>query len=181
MLASDSTLEEVEWWGVDEGNDFALRIFEIIGGVPQDVPIADVDLGVVVGVPQMIGFGEHLFYSAPLPNIELDAGDYLLSIVEKTPGNDWFWSASCEDGCEDHSFRRADDTDSWDIGNWDFAFRLLGTEDDEMVEICHCPGWWPSHCRTLELSPCAATAHIKFHPHDTLGACAPGGWPPACY
>lgn len=173
-LASSSLLHSLEWWGVHGGEKFSVRIFEVVAGVPDDTPLLDIDLGLVPGTPEIFPSGEHLFYQADLPSIPLGASEYLLSIVEKTPGDEtrWFWSASCEDGCEGDSFRRSDDLDSWSVGNFDMAFRLIGTTVGK-TEICHCPPGRPDRCRTLSVGSGAATAHLNNHGHDSLGACTP--------
>ncbi|MCP3902970.1 MAG: hypothetical protein GY715_04975 [Planctomycetes bacterium] len=125
-LAADSIVQSVEWWGTGSGNDFAVRIFALAGGIPVTVPIADVPVGVIAGTPQPFPGGKLLYYSATLPDIELPVGEYALSIVDRPATDNWFWAASCEDGCEGGSFRRDSESAAWNTGNWEMSFRLLG-------------------------------------------------------
>lgn len=122
-LASNATVSHLQWWGSGAGNTFELRIFAN-PGTPSNTPLHTVALGSVAGSTVNFG-GQDIFeYNADFTTIDLDAGDYLLSIVETSAGDNWFWSASCEDGCEGESWRRADDAGTWDTGNWQFAFVL---------------------------------------------------------
>jgi len=124
VLTGDETAGHLQWWGSGAGSAFELRIFASELGTPDDTPLHTIDLGTVVGSTVNFG-GQDIFeYNAGFSPIVLGNGDYLLSIVETTPGNDWFWSASCEDGCEGESWRRDDDAGSWESGNWQFAFVL---------------------------------------------------------
>lgn len=124
-LAQPAVLQQVEWWGEQGGNDFAIRIFELTGGIPVATPIADVS-ATVVGTPEDF-FGQmYLHYVATLPDRALAAGDYALSIVGTNPSY-WFWAASCEDGCEGQSWRRETDGQAWAAGNFTFAYLLHGS------------------------------------------------------
>lgn len=123
-LAGSATVGQIQWWGSGDGDTFEMRIFSVELGNPSNTPLHTVGLGTVAGTPTGFGGGDILEYNAGFADINLGPGDYLLSIVETTPGNDWFWSASCEDGCEGESWRRGTDVDAWATGNWQFAFVL---------------------------------------------------------
>jgi len=125
-LAEDSVIQGVEWWGTGPGNDFSVRIFETTGGIPSATPIADVAVGVIRGTPWGSPDGTVLFYTVTLPDTALPAGDYALSIVDRPVSDNWFWAASCEDGCEGGSFRRVAEGQDWNVGNWEMSFRLIG-------------------------------------------------------
>ena len=125
-LEKPAKLKDIEWWGDGEGENFRMRIFEVADGIPAPKPLHDIDLGAVAGTPDTSFGSEQLFYTAKLSNISLDAGDYLLSIVDYTETQPWYWSVSCEDGCEGESFRRSTDGAPWGIGNYEMAFRLRG-------------------------------------------------------
>jgi len=123
-LTGDATVGHVQWWGTGDGDIFELRIFDNELGTPANTPLHTIALGTVAGSTVNFG-GQDIFeYNASFAPIDLGSGDYLLSIVETTAGNDWFWSASCEDGCEGESWRRADDAGTWESGNWQFAYVL---------------------------------------------------------
>ncbi|MAE69242.1 MAG: hypothetical protein CME06_02105 [Gemmatimonadetes bacterium] len=120
-------VERIEWWGTGEGNSFRLRGFRTRHGLPESTPRIDLNLGEVEGREVSFGGGPVYEYSVDLPRRRVPAGEYAISIVEQGAGIDWFWSASCEDGCESASFRRVDDADEWGVGNWEMAFRIYGT------------------------------------------------------
>lgn len=173
-LAGPVVVDRLDWWGDGDGDDFSVRVFEVVAGVPQPLPIYDIDLGTVVGSEESFPGGEHFLYQAELPDVEIGPGTYVLSIVENHGGDEtrWFWSASCEDGCEDHSFRRLTDGNAWSVGNWDFAFRLYGSYVGK-IELCHCVGKTFTACKTLELPSPAIAAHLEHHPGDFVGSCGP--------
>ncbi len=125
-LSRESVVQGLEWWGTGEGNDFAIRVFAFDGGTPASEPLFDVDAGVVDGVPEDFSGQVFLHYHAVLPDLALGPGQYLLSVVDRTPDAMWFWAASCEDGCENLSWRRPLDGDDWKVGNFEMAFRLIG-------------------------------------------------------
>lgn len=126
MLATPARIQAVEFWGMGAGADFTVRIFMMVAGAPQESPLYEADLGIVRGTPTEMRGEFH--YTSTLPEVTLPAGDYLLSIVNKDRAERWYWLASCEDGCEDHSFGRTSDADPWEVRNWAFAFRLSGCE-----------------------------------------------------
>ncbi|XAL98499.1 PEP-CTERM sorting domain-containing protein [Phycisphaeraceae bacterium D3-23] len=129
-LASNASIDSVRWWGVGDEQQFEMRIFSN-AGTPNNAPLHNIDLGTVAGTPTGFGGGgsDVLEYNADFAAINLAPGDYVISIVEATAGDNWFWSASCEDGCEGESWRRDDDADSWESGNWQFAFVLDGVPE----------------------------------------------------
>ncbi len=127
VIGQSAWVERIVWWGTGEGNRFRLRGFRTRNGLPESTPRVDLNLGEVVGREVSFGGGPVYEYSADLPRRRVPAGEYAISIVEQGDGIDWFWSASCEDGCESASFRRADDSDDWQVGNWEMAFRIYGT------------------------------------------------------
>jgi hypothetical protein len=129
-LTSSAVLDSIEWWGTGDGNDFAIRIFSIGADGPSATPLVDVDVGVLEGESEEFAGQDYLRYEATLPDIALEAGSYLLSIVEQSEDDRFFWAASCEDGCEGDSFRRPLDGDEWRVGNWAVSFRIFGQRPD---------------------------------------------------
>jgi hypothetical protein len=124
-LAEAVTVHALEWWGSERGNDFVVRFFAHAAGQPQQEPLAAFELGVLDGTPEEYGAMTYR-YGAPIPELQLPAGSYLISIVDQSQAETWFWNASCEDGCEGESWRRPLDGDTWEAGNFRMAFRLFG-------------------------------------------------------
>ncbi len=125
-ISEPTILEQVEWWGEGDTADISVRIFPILDGVADSAPLIDFDIKDIEIEEVDFGSTPIFHFTAPLPSIELNPGHYLISFVS-TDGERFFWSASCEDGCEGFSFRREDETEEWRVGNWGLAFRLYGS------------------------------------------------------
>lgn len=127
IVQQETLVQGIEWWGSDLGNDFRVRIFACEDTVAAVNPVVDLDIGVLAGVPEDFPGGDFYRYNTVLPDVYLQPGRYLLSIVDQHETQTWFWAASCEAGCEGYSWRRPLDGDAWVRGNWSLSFRILGT------------------------------------------------------
>lgn len=105
----DTVLQNVTWYGTygfaqsgtPLADDFTVNIYSVVGGNPVEVPLAT-----TAPSPTRIATGGDIFgfsiyeYSASLPDITLDQGTYLLSIVNDTPtdnDDDWVWATASYD------------------------------------------------------------------------------------
>lgn len=132
VLSSNSTIRSIEWWGEywpdntpTEPDDFVIRIWKITDGTPSGDPILDQHVGHVFREHSGIYSGPFDIYAYAVNTspTELEAGTYLLSVVNNTSADededDWFWAASCDAG---YSWIRPDDTSSWINSGSELAF-----------------------------------------------------------
>jgi hypothetical protein len=129
LLDTSVVLQQVEWWGSASGNDFVARIHAFDEDTPEILPLLDHVIGILAGEEVEFSGPATMHYLASIPPLALPAGRYLLSIVDQSSDETWFWDASCEDGCEGGSWRRPLDGDAWALGNFAMAFRLHGAMD----------------------------------------------------
>lgn len=105
-LSSDSEIQQVKWagfysFGPDElaTDNFSVRIFDIVNGVPLDTPrieysniqVSRGDFGFGFSVGAMYSY----IYTLATP-LTLNAGNYFLSIINNTStdDDDWAWAQS---------------------------------------------------------------------------------------
>jgi hypothetical protein len=171
-LQSPATVTGVQWWGRGEDHDGLVRLFRRVGGHPRSAPAHEFDAEPDSEFAQ--NFDGTIFrrYTAQIPPTELEAGSYLLSIVDRSARTRWGWAASCEDGCPNGSYDRPGDHARWRPAPFDFAFRLLGcSAPPKRRLLCHCLPGTAQRCYTLELTARAARAHFEHHPGDYPCAC----------
>ncbi|MEQ8975092.1 MAG: hypothetical protein RIE73_32490 [Coleofasciculus sp. C1-SOL-03] len=139
ILNDDFNIQEIRWSGIYSpestppmNDNFSLRIFEFSDGSPTIEPLLDfnridvtrVNSGNILGI-NTSGVRLEIFdYSATFDILTLEAGQYLLSIVNDTvnEADTWGWVAP-QYG---NSFLRGDDNIKWNEFNWEFQFTIHG-------------------------------------------------------
>ena len=138
------SVRDVHWWGIYgltntpiNLDDFTIRIFDIVGGIPAVNPTHEFPVGHVgrtdTGV-DVLGFD--LFeYWVVIPATMLSAGDYLLSIVNDTTlgADDWFWASSDQHGGD--GWARGVDGEVWAQQTFDLAFNLTGVPEPSTAAL----------------------------------------------
>jgi hypothetical protein len=139
-----ATANQIQWWGVygsgntpTEPDDFTIRFFNIVAGVPDVVPFASYNVGDVgrvdSGLDLLTFFANDIYsYSATIPDTLLAPGDYLLSIVNNTAADtddSWFWATS--NNSSGMSWDRDNDGEAWIFDEThslrEYAFNIGGT------------------------------------------------------
>jgi hypothetical protein len=122
-------------------DDFSIFVFAFNSGIPSVNPLYDIHLGTVQRnmTSQIIGYGLPVYsYSAVLPNLQLQSGNYLLAIWNGPSGNGmwpgdgmWVWD-SLDYGSTPGDFysKILSPTNQWQeyvgYGVPEFAFSLTG-------------------------------------------------------
>jgi hypothetical protein len=126
LTLGSTTIADVHWWGfpeLDEDDNFTIRIFADLGGLPEASPTV---LDLNVGAVGRNSFNNIFEYWVDIPEITLAADTtYWLSITNDISTN-WAWHEGEGTG-SGHVFR-ANDNDSWtfDLSSRDLAFNLTG-------------------------------------------------------
>jgi hypothetical protein len=133
-LSTDAVITDIEWWGVyfpgtpDTIDDcFTLRVFSLVGTSPEREPLISLAVDPARSGPAYVpGAGNVYDYVSSAPDIHLDAGTYVLSIVNDTPGNvpHWHWATSHD--LTGYSWVRSTDGDSWSLASDELAFNIRG-------------------------------------------------------
>lgn len=142
-LSTNVILRDVHWYGVyGWGNgtepaqdDFTIRIFNVVGGVPGTTPFYEEHIGDVgrVDTGNTIGNYRLFAYSTLLTDTTLNAGDYFLSIVNNTSEPSypdyWYWAFSSPTG--NAHFRSIFTRNHFGDGRWvpmggEASFNLTG-------------------------------------------------------
>lgn len=139
LLQSSSLVARVNWWGQyafsntpQEADDFTLRIFGDLGGLPASSPLFQFSFGdpgrVDTGV---VSYGSKVYaYSADLPSpVALGGGTtYWLSIVNNTAldlNDNWYWQRA--DMLVGTLVERRADSEQWGgRGDSTLAFNIQG-------------------------------------------------------
>lgn len=144
-----AVITDIHWWGfyfdrtvavqVPPNDDFTIRIFDVVSGVPAINPFYDNHVGNNIARTSTGNTTGNLVfeYSVDVSPISLAPGaSYLLSIVNNSTqsggggyGN-WFWATS---QIGDH-FYRFDDGNPWGDSNFDLAFELTGPSPQPVPE-----------------------------------------------
>jgi hypothetical protein len=141
LTSTTTTIAGVTWWGT-YGNaatppltdNFTLRLFRDLGGVPEPTPFIEIALGDVgrsatgtslSGFPQF----EVIKYSAIISPTTVEPNvTYWISLVNDTtsdPDDDWYWATSSTLGL--HAYRQGEGI-PWSPSAFDLAFQLLGPD-----------------------------------------------------
>ena len=142
LIPGATTLTGVNWWGayVNDAlpdDDFTIRLYHFVSpGTPATNPFYEVNVGAVsridTGLSGTTAFNIYA-YSADIPAIDLlPDTDYLLSIVNNTPGdimNSWAWATA--DATDSAYLRSAGSPGAVESANWNsfdiaYAFNLTG-------------------------------------------------------
>ncbi|WP_350131935.1 FxDxF family PEP-CTERM protein [Nitrosomonas sp.] len=143
LIAGSSTLTGVNWSGSYYStnspaatDNFLIRIFGDLGGVPDINPIYSFSVGNAVnrvdsGIDDATFSIDIYNYSAAIPSTTLVAGTtYWLSVVNNTSGftDDWLWENSNPVGS---SAFRLGDGNSWNAHTTELAFQITAVPEPE--------------------------------------------------
>lgn len=141
--AGSNTLTDISWSGSyyssstpTAADNFVIRIFSDLGGVPDINPIYSFNVGNAVnridsGIDDTTWSIDIYNYSASVPSTTLTAGaTYWLSVVNDTSGHtdDWLWENSQTSGS---SAFRLGDGNSWNPHSTELAFRISAVPEPE--------------------------------------------------
>ncbi len=125
LSAGGDVITDIHWWGiylpanplsppsVPSSDDFSIRIFNITSGVPDTSPFYSNDTAAVTRIDANLNFDsiDVFEYSVDVSPISLSPGTpYLLSIVNNTAPDIWYWLTSQQSG---DAVVRLNDTGPW--------------------------------------------------------------------
>lgn len=132
IIAAPGKINHVTFYGAyafdnvpPSSDEFSIRVFPVVGGIPNASPLFDFNHASVSRVDTGDSLaGLDLYrYEASIPVIFLEAGTYLLSVVNDTTGtdSDWYWATS---NAPADSWERDSDGIAWVADANGFAFEI---------------------------------------------------------
>jgi hypothetical protein len=101
LLPDANVISDIHWWGMYPGNDndtvpdnFTIRIFESVGGMPTPDPFFEIYVGDANRTPtgDLADWYDIYAYSVDIAPLDLMPGtQYFLSVVNELP---WYWALS---------------------------------------------------------------------------------------